>query len=151
LYSNIPRKNSIYTYFPDINGNFFIQNANSNNPETEADYTWVYFSLDAPIALEKELFVVGMFNNYALSEESKMEFNATTKRYEKAILLKQGFTNYQYILADKFGKIDFENAIDGNHFQTENNYTALIYYRGNNERYDRVIGIANTNSEDIKN
>ena len=92
-----------------------------------------------------------MFNNYALSEDSKMEYNAATKRYEKALLLKQGFTNYQYILADKSGKIDFENAIDGNHFQTENNYTALIYYRGNNERYDRVIGIANTNSEEIKN
>ena len=67
------------------------------------------------------------------------------------VLLKQGFTNYQYILADKSGKIDFKNAIDGNHFQTENNYTALIYYRGNNDRYDRVIGIANTNSEEIKN
>ncbi len=80
-----------------------------------------------------------------------MEYNSATKRYEKAILLKQGFTNYQYILADKLGKIDFENAIDGNHFQTENNYTALVYYRGNNERYDRVIGIANTNSEEIKN
>jgi hypothetical protein len=151
LYTNIPRKKSIYTYFPDINGNFFIQNANSNYPETEADYTWIYFSLDAPVAPEKEIYVTGMFNNYALSEESKMEYNATTKRYEKAILLKQGFTNYQYILADKLGKIDFENAIDGNHFQTENNYTAIIYYRGNNERYDRVIGIANTNSEDIKN
>lgn len=151
LYTNIPRKKSIYTYFPDINGNFFIQNANSNNPETEADYTWVYFSLDTPFILEKEIYVAGMFNNYALSEESKMEYNSATKRYEKAILLKQGFTNYQYILADKLGKIEFENAIDGNHFQTENNYTALVYYRGNNERYDRVIGIANTNSEDIKN
>jgi hypothetical protein len=151
LYTNIPRKKGIYTYFPDINGNFFIQNANSNYPETEADYTWVYFSLDAPFILEKEIYVAGMFNNYALSEESKMEYNSATKRYEKALLLKQGFTNYQYILSDKFGKIDFENAIDGNHFQTENNYTALIYYRGNNERYDRVIGIANTNSEEIKN
>lgn len=151
LYSNVPRKNSIYTYFPDINGNFFIQNANSNNPETEADYTWVYFSLETTLDPNKDIYITGMFNNYSLSDESRMEYNSATKRYEKAILLKQGFTNYQYITTDKSGKIDFEKAIDGNYFQTENNYTVLVYYRGNNERYDRVIGIANTNSEEIKN
>jgi len=92
-----------------------------------------------------------MFNNYSVSEEYKMEFDEKTGLYEKAILLKQGFTNYQYVITDKNGKIDYENAIDGNFYQTENNYTAIVYYRGNNERYDRVIGIANTNSEVIRN
>jgi 1,4-alpha-glucan branching enzyme len=101
--------------------------------------------------LDKNIYIVGMFNNYNLSEEYKMEFNKSSGFYEKAILLKQGFTNYQYVVTDKSGKIDNKNAIDGNFFQTENNYTAIVYYRGNNERYDRVIGIANTNSEVIKN
>jgi hypothetical protein len=151
LYTNTPRKRSVYTYFPDINGNFFIQNANSNYPETEADYTWVYFSLAMPQEPEKEVFISGMFTNYALSEEAKMEYNNATKCYEKAILIKQGFTNFFYLLTDKLGNIDHKNAIDGNFFQTENNYTALIYYRGNNDRYDRVIGIGMTNSEEIKN
>ena len=50
-----------------------------------------------------------------------------------------------------YNVVDFKNAIDGNYFQTENNYTAIVYYRGNNDRYDRVIGIANTNSEVIRN
>jgi hypothetical protein len=80
-----------------------------------------------------------------------MKFDKKTGLYEKAILLKQGFTNYQYVITDKSGSIDYENAIDGNFYQTENNYTAIVYYRGNNERYDRVIGIANTNSEVIRN
>ena len=92
-----------------------------------------------------------MFTNYSLSEEAKMEYNTTSQRYEKALLIKQGFTNYQYLLADKSGTIDQKNAIDGNFFQTENNYTALIYYKGNNERYERVIGIGMASSEDIKN
>lgn len=151
LYTNTPRKRSVYTYFPDINGNFFVQNANSNLPETEADYSWVYFSLDMPQEQDKDVFIAGMFTNYALSEETKMEYNSTKKCYEKAILIKQGFTNFQYLLADKSGKIDQKNAIDGNFFQTENNYTALIYYKGNNERYDRVIGIGMASSEEIKN
>lgn len=151
LYVNTPRKNQPYTYFPDINGNFFIQNANTTNSHIEADYSWVYFALNTPNTIDKNIYVVGMFNNYALSEEYKLEYNKNSGLYEKAILLKQGFTNYQYVVTDKSGNIDNQNAIDGNFFQTENNYTAIVYYRGNNERYDRVIGIANTNSEVIKN
>ena len=151
LYVNTPRKNQPYTYFPDINGNFFIQNANATNSQIQADYSWVYFALNTPNMLDKNIYIVGMFNNYALTEEFKMEFNKNSGLYEKPILLKQGFTNYQYVVTDKSGNIDNENAIDGNFFQTENNYTAIVYYKGNNERYDRVIGIANTNSEVIRN
>lgn len=151
LYVNSARKNLPYTYFPDINGNFFITNANTTNPEIEADYSWVYFAVEAPTFFENNIYVSGMFNNYTISDEYKMEYNKATGLYEKALLIKQGFTNYQYITTDKTGKIDFQNALDGNHYQTENNYTAIIYYKGNSERYDRVIGIANTNSEVIKN
>ena len=151
LYTNTPRKNQPYTYFPDINGNFFIQNVNSTNSQIESDYSWVYFTLDAPEFLEENIYVSGMFNNYSLTDDYKMELNKKTGLYEKALLIKQGFTNYQYIVTDKKGVIDFKNAIDGNFFQTENNYTAIVYYRGNNDRYDRVIGIANTNSEVIRN
>lgn len=151
LYVNTPRKNQPYTYFPDINGNFFIQNINAVNSQIESDYSWVYFALNTPNMLDKNIYIVGMFNNYNLSDEYKMEFDKNSGLYEKAILLKQGFTNYQYVVTNKSGKIDHINAIDGNFFQTENNYTAIVYYRGNNERYDRVIGIANTNSEVIKN
>ena len=151
LYTNTPRKNQPYTYFPDINGNFFVQNANGSNSGIESDYSWVYFALDAPEFLEGNIYISGMFNNYALTDDYKMELNKKAGLYEKALLIKQGFTNYQYILTNKKGAIDFENAIDGNYFQTENNYTAIVYYKGNNDRYDRVIGIANTNSEVIRN
>jgi len=151
LYGQSPRKYSPYTYFPDINGNFFVHNANTANSAIEADYSWVYFTLNAPEFLEGNVYVSGMFNNYALIDEYKMELNKKSGFYEKAILMKQGFTNFQYIVTKKNGAIDFENAIDGNYFQTENNYTAIVYYKGNNDRYDRVIGIANTNSEVIRN
>ena len=151
LYVNTPRKNQPYTYFPDINGNFYITNANVQNSGIEADYSWVYFALEAPTFTEGSIYISGMFNNYALTDDYKMEFNKKTGLYEKAILMKQGFTNFQYILTNKKGAIDFENAIDGNFYQTENNYTAIIYYKGNSDRYDRVIGIANTNSEAIQN
>ncbi len=152
LYVNKARKNGVYTYFPDFNGNFIVLNSNSENSEVGADYSWVYFTLDAPNMFHNEsIYITGMFNNYATNEENKMTYNDESGLFEKAILIKQGYTNYQYTLLDKNKKIDYQNAIDGNYYQTENNYTIIVYYKGNNDRYHRVIGISNTNSEGIRN
>ena len=54
-------------------------------------------------------------------------------------------------MADAKGTIDAENAIDGNFWQTENDYSILVYYRENTDRYDRVIGKATANSTIITN
>lgn len=152
LYENEARANKQYTYFPDINGNFLIKNISALNNDTEADYAWIYFTLSASsFTNNKNIYINGMFNNYALSDENKMEFNEKKGVYEKALMIKQGFTNYQYVLADSNGKIDEENAIDGNFFQTENDYFAIIYYRENGQRYDRVIGKGVASSTDITN
>lgn len=154
LYANESRANVPYTYFPDINGNFLVNNINLNvtDPILESDYAWVFFKLSAPAYFGKgDVYVGGMFNNYAKTSEYKMDYNAKEAIYEKAIMIKQGFTNYMYVVTDTKGRIDGKNAIDGNFFQTENDYTILVYYRENNTRYDRVIGIGSANSENIIN
>ena len=152
LYTDNARTNKSYTYNPDANGNFVPLNANASNNAIEADYSWVFFTLSAPSFYEKKnIYINGMFNNYALSDEFKMDYNQEKGIYEKAIMIKQGFTNYQYVVADQNKKIDYENAIDGNFWQTENNYFAIIYYRENNQRYDRIIGKGVANSQDITN
>lgn len=152
LYMNTARKNSPYTYFPDINGRFLPNKINAEDNNLEADYSWVYFTLNTNTFMDKkDVYVVGMFNNYSLTPEYKMDYNAEKGLFEKAISIKQGFTNYQYVIADKNGKIDQENAVDGNFYQTENNYFVLVYYRGNNDRYDKVIGRGIATSENITN
>ena len=152
LYLAQARANLPYTYYPDINGNYIVKNIGRENNEIEADYAWVFFSLSAPAFYEKKsIYVNGMFNNFAIGEENKMDYNAEKGIYEKAIMIKQGFTNYQYVIADSNGKIDEENAIDGNFFQTEDNYFVLVYYRENNQRYDRIIGKGIASSVDITN
>lgn len=152
LHTNLARKNNIYTFFPDINGNFLVRNINSENSNIEADYAWVFFSLSAPEYFgKKDIYIVGMFNGYAKSEENKMEYNEEKGLYEKAILIKQGFVNFAYQIADKNGNVDFENAIDGNFYQTLNDYLALVYYRENGQRYDRIIGKGFTTSEFVTN
>ena len=149
LYTSQARANVPYTFFPDINGNFIIKNINAERNEIEADYAWVFFTLSAPNYFgKKSIYVNGMFNNFAINDETKMDYNAEKGVYEKAIMIKQGFTNFQYVISDSSGKIDEENAIDGNFHQTENNYFALVYYKENNQRYDRIIGKGLANSID---
>lgn len=152
LYTNESRANKQYTYWPDINGNFLINALNRENPEIEGDYAWVYFSLSASSFIQnKNIYVTGMFNNNVLSDENKMDYNAKKGVYEKAIMIKQGFTNYNYTIADPNGVIDNENAVDGNFYQTENDYFAIVYYRENGQRYDRIIGKGIATSTNIIN
>ena len=152
LYTNTARKNVPYTYFPDINGNYVVKNLNAENNAIEADYAWVYFTLVAPSYVgKKDIFVTGMFNNNQLSAENKMDYNDKKGLFEKAIMVKQGFTNYNYTVTNLQKQIDGDDSVDGNFYQTENNYFAIIYYRENNQRYDRIIGKGVASSTNIIN
>ena len=113
LYTNYERKNTSYTYYPDINGRFLIYNRNADDSSIQADYTWVYFTLfTSNPFLDKNIYIGGLFNNFEKTEEFKMDYNSENGLYEKAILMKQGFVNFEYMLTDKKGKIDTENAIE---------------------------------------
>ncbi|TDE06318.1 type IX secretion system plug protein [Flavobacterium hiemivividum] len=152
LYTNNARANFPYSNTEDINGNFVVRNFNSENSAIEADYAWVYFSLSAPtFNNDNAIYINGMFNNYSLAPEFKMDYNPKKGIYEKALLIKQGFTNFEYVAVDRKGAIDSENTIDGNFYQTENDYSVLVYYRENTDRYDRVVGKGNANSLNIIN
>jgi hypothetical protein len=153
LFTNEARANSNYYNWQDVNGNFVVRRLFSENSEIEADYSWIYFSLSAPNfrSTDGSIYVTGMFNNYALTPENKMEYNSEKGIYEKAILIKQGFTNYEYSAIQPDGTIDQENAIDGNFFQTENEYTVVVYYKENTDRYTRIIGKGSASSLNIIN
>ena len=153
LFTNEARANSNYYNNQDVNGNFVIRRLFAENNDIEADYAWVYFSLSAPLFRSSDgvIYVTGMFNNYALTAENKMEYNPEKAIYEKAILIKQGFTNFEYLAVKPNGSIDSENAIDGNFFQTENEYTVLVYYKEDTDRYTRIIGKGTTSSLNIIN
>ncbi|MFV5694711.1 DUF5103 domain-containing protein [Flavobacterium sp. LB3P122] len=152
LYTSNARTNYPYSVTQDVNGNFVVKNINATNNEIESDYAWVYFSLSAPtFRMNKDIYINGMFNNYNLTPEYKMDYNEKKGIYEKAVLIKQGFTNFQYTIADNTGIIDHENAIDGNFYQTENDYFIMVYYRENTDRYDRAIGKGTANSLNIIN
>jgi hypothetical protein len=152
LYTDSARKKNGYTFYPDINGNYQVRNIAAQNNTVEADYTWVYFVLFSPETPAKSnVYVTGMFNNNSLTAENKMEYNIEKRTFEKAILVKQGFVNYNYTIANNNNIVQDDQAVDGNYFETGNVYTAIVYYRSNTDRYDRVIGRGEANSINITN
>ena len=99
---------------------------------------------------DKELHIYGNFNNWTIDESTYMRYDEATDTYRNTRLFKQGFYNYRYVLVDRDGSID-QGAIDGNYWQTENDYTVLVYYRGPGQRYDKIIGMGKGNSSIITN
>ena len=151
LYTNFERNHRPYTNYPDINGNFVIRNENSDNDALDADYTWVFFTLESLEDIgDKKIYVNGSFNNWKNNASNQLIYNPETRLYEAKILLKQGFYNYQYVTVDKDGNSS-NHDIDGSFFQTENDYSVLVYYKKFGSRYDSVIGFGQGNSEKIQN
>jgi len=151
LYTDIVRSERPYTYNPDINGNYLITALDREYPDIESDYAWVHFSLQMDeLFSDSEVHVYGNFNNYSINDSTKMYYDNNSKTYKVAILLKQGFYNYKYILDDA-GKGLNEGKISGNFYQTENDYKVLVYYRDLGARYDQIIGVGSANSVNISN
>ena len=68
-----------------------------------------------------------------------MEFDEETGLYTASVLQKQGYYNYQYIIADENGRVS-PLPSEGNFYQTENRYQALVYYKGTGGRTWRLVG-----------
>jgi len=151
LYLDEGRKNDTYTNYPDINGNFVIRSIDVEDTTTEADYTWVHFALESYENIgNNNIYIYGNFNGWQLNDENKMTYNETMKLYTGKIFLKQGFYNYSYVTATKEGVIN-DHAIEGSFYQTENDYSVVVYYRPIGSRYDQVIGFGVANSENLRN
>lgn len=150
LYTNTSRNHEPYTYNPDINGGYVVRNLNVNNDDIEADYVSMHFSLENYENIGKrKVYVVGNFNNYALNDASEMTYNMERGIYENTSLIKQGFVNYKFITHTN-NQVD-HSFIDGNFYQTENEYTVLVYYKNLGDRYDKVVGISSASSINISN
>jgi len=150
LYVDESRKPKSYTYYPDINGNFFIRSINTDNTKIEGDYTKVHFLYKSfsDISDEESIYVYGAFNNWQFTEDNKLTLHENNY-YETDILLKQGFYNYTYVTLDENGNIN--NTIEGSHYQTENDYAVLVYYKRFGSKYDEVIGYGVGNSVNLQN
>lgn len=142
LYTDQVRAETQYLYDRTQFGRFTIREYNSSQSDIEADYVLTHFTLNIPEQYNYGIFLDGDFTHRRFDPESRMVFNRVTGLYEKTLLLKQGAYNYQY-LAVPFGTMKGETApIEGDYYETVNEYFVKVYCRCHGERYDRLVGVA---------
>jgi len=136
-----------YFYRQDFNGKYYVAVQEGQDSETDADYVWVYFTLPSKFMIAGgKMYVAGAFNNWSLDKNNLMTYNPERGEYECTILLKQGWYNYEYVFLKDGVAEGPASVFEGSHFETENDYLVLIYYRNPRDRYDRVIGSSIVNT-----
>ncbi len=142
LQTDVPRRGTSYLYDSTQKGRFRIRNADADNSDIGADYVMVHFTLDAPELPDYDLFIDGDLTLRQFSPESRAVYNRATGQYEASLLLKQGSYNYQYLAVKRGAGRGDTSAIEGNFYQTENEYIIMVFYREPGARYDRLVGVS---------
>ncbi len=144
------RRQQVYIYYRDFNGQYTVENRDNNNPFWQSDYAWVHFTFVPPgnRAFEgKSVYLFGELSNYETNDASRMEFNDEKGVYEKALFLKQGYYNYSYVtLTDKRDQAASYENTEGNYWGTENSYMVLVYFRPFGARSDELVGYTRISS-----
>jgi hypothetical protein len=148
LIDDASRATKNYVSDPDINGRRLIKNEeNTQNSDIEADYVRVHFFLLPSMAWPgTTVYLFGALSNWQLSDYNKMRYNPFTKKYEITLFLKQGYYDYMYLMPDAGTGYGNPEYIEGNHWETENQYMVLVYLRELAGYYDRLIGISEVNT-----
>jgi len=134
----------------DTNGDYLIANDDypifdaqgersyPSNEQQTCEYANVIFSLQTRYEYDEPVYIVGGLTDWQAYDEFKMEYDEFRSSYFCTVPLKQGRYDYMYALKND----DFLDmvTIEGSSFETENNYTILVYLRQIGTNYDRVIG-----------
>lgn len=147
LWVDEPRSYRVYHSEADINGRLLVSCEDAHDIDTECDYMKVHFFLRYPVPLDHgSLYVFGGLTCNQFTGEGLMNYNPVRKGYEAELYLKQGFYNYQYIFLENNSLRGDVTLVEGNHFETQNEYMILVYYRPPGSIYDALIGASVINS-----
>ena len=140
LYPTTPFLN--YLYDEDADGAFLIRNSDNVEINTTSDYMLTHFQLNVSSPYPYRIFLNGDWTYDRLLPAYEMTYNSAGGYYEAVVPLKLGYYNYQFLAADEQGRLS-SFRVDNSHYQTENSYQALIYFRPQGGRTDKLVGYAN--------
>ncbi|MDP4273666.1 MAG: DUF5103 domain-containing protein [Bacteroidota bacterium] len=147
LYPSELKQKKLYFFDNDINGRFLISVSDRDSAENEADYVYVHFSLPCEEALaDGKFYVFGALNYWSCNKDNEMAYDAASRSYQAKMLLKQGYYNYGYAFVPQGSAQCDLGYIEGDHYETENDYSVLVYYHPFNQFYDALVGIETINS-----
>ena len=141
LYTDLDRSDKSYLSREDINGNYVVATLDADDQQLESDYVDVAFTLKTafPLPAGDEVYIFGGLSDWQLLDRCKMQYDDAAGLYRGRQLLKQGFYNYLYAVRHKGSPEPDISALEGDWFETENDYLIFVYYRPFGARYDRVI------------
>lgn len=141
LYTDTPRATQSYLYDSTQQGRYLVRSVDTSDPDTEADYVLTHFTLEMPPVAGMDVFIDGDLTDRRFDPVSHMIYNHATGAYEQSLLLKQGAYNYQYLAVPSGTDRGLEAPIEGDKFQTVNEYTVRVYHRPRGTRFDRLVGV----------
>ncbi len=141
LLPDLIRSDRSYSFYDDINGRVFIRNQDAYNSDIEADYQFVHFYLPCDRPLKENVYILSDTFHNLLDFRSQMEYSERDKGYIKTVLLKEGYYNYLYVTRKSNTGPTSTELIEGDFYQTENEYRVMVYFRSIGMRYDKLIGV----------
>jgi hypothetical protein len=141
LWPDERRTFSSYVTEPDLHGRKYIQARSDQMTDIEGDYAWVEFFLEYPAPLTHgDVYIIGALNDFNLDAKSRMNYNYRLKGYMASLFLKQGYYNYMYGILERGETTADITLIEGDHWETQNEYTIMVFYRRPGTSYDQLIG-----------
>jgi hypothetical protein len=133
----------------DLNGKFYLEKEGAEYSDIESDYSWVYFTLPYKHPLVNgNLYIFGGLTQWDYTDAAMMEYDYEEHQYRGSLYLKQGYYNYAYVfLEDGYSSGDM-TLIEGNHWDTTNEYQVLVYYHEPGTYYNKLIGVQYFNAHE---
>ena len=143
-----PRNELQHLYDRTQYGRFTIRNAEDlGESAVRADYMITHFTLDAGGKLYGgNVVLYGEFMQGCPPSQLVMKYDASSSCYTADLLLKQGAYNYLYLWVPDGTTVGQTAKIEGDHYETINEYLVKVYDRPMGERYDRLVGFGVTHS-----
>ena len=141
------RSDREYVYDQTQQGRFKIDEYNSSDPDLGADYVTVHFLLEAPQIAGADIYIDGDLTMHAFEETNRMKYDYNDGKYHAYLPLKQGSYNYQYVVVPHNTGYPLTGPIEGNKYETVNEYNVKVFLRTPGSRGDRLIGSSTLSSK----
>ncbi len=142
LATDYPRNGMNYLFDHTQYGRYVVRESDAADSNLEADYIAVHFTLDCNQQRNGDIYIGGNLNYNLYDDNSRMQYNEETQQYERVLFLKQGSYNYMYMFVPHGSSRALSSTIEGNYYETVNEYVVKVYHRPPGSRYDRLIGVA---------
>lgn len=127
------RRGLPYRYDQDQHGRYKVRSRHVEDVDTESEYFVAEFRL-SPDNLGRTpntpVYLMGDMTEGKPADDFMMKHDIETGLLTCRVLLKQGHYNYRYSVGE------------GNCPETQNEYEVYTWYRGPQDRYDRLLGVS---------